>query len=82
TFLLFYWWWKLKSIKVDEETYRLLLKLKYEHAIRGIKVTFSDLVKGILLGKCHSHKRNAKMCNTSQQDTKKVKLGKTTTSLV
>ncbi|MHA1833543.1 MAG: hypothetical protein ACTSV7_06090 [Candidatus Baldrarchaeia archaeon] len=60
----------MKSIKVDEETYRLLLKLKYEHAIRGIKVTFSDLVKGILLGKCHSHKRDAK-CVTLANRTQK-----------
>lgn len=50
----------MKSIKVDEETYKLLLKLKYEHAMRGVKVTFSDLVKGLLLGACHSSKAEKK----------------------
>lgn len=72
----------MKSIKVDEETYRLLLKLKYEHAMKGIKVTFSDLVKGILLRKCHSCKGNTKRRSISQQDAKKVELRKTATSLV
>jgi len=47
----------LKSIKIDKETYKLLLKMKYEHAMRGIKLTFNDLVKGLLLGGCHSDKK-------------------------
>jgi len=70
----------LRSIKVDEETYRLLLKLKYEHAMRGIKLTFSDLVKGILLGTCHSSKKGKKTCNINQHDVKKAELRKTTAS--
>jgi len=63
---------KLKSIKVDEDTYRLLLKLKYEHAMRGVKLTFGDLVKGLLLGVCHASKEK-KVLNSGNEDIKEKK---------
>ncbi|MHA1582288.1 MAG: hypothetical protein ACTSYM_07350 [Candidatus Baldrarchaeia archaeon] len=69
----------MRSIKVDEETYKLLLKLKYEHAMRGIKLTFSDLVKRILLGSCHSSNEGRKPCDINQNDMKEAKLRKITT---
>jgi len=63
----------LKSIKVDEETYKLLLKLKYEHAMRGVRLTFSDMVKGLLLKKCHSSKSERRSDDVVKNDLKKMK---------
>ena len=63
----------MKSIKVDEETYKLLLKLKYEHAMRGVKLTFSDLVKGLLLGTCHLSKARKETGDSRRCTVKEVK---------
>lgn len=71
----------MRSIKVDEETYRLLLKLKYNHAMKGVKVTFSDLVKGILLRKCHSSDEDEEIRGASKQKSKKTRMEKATVSI-
>lgn len=71
----------LKSIKIDEETYKLLLKLKYEHAMRGIKLTFNDLVKGLLLGTCHSDKKKKETEETSRCVAKELRPEKQSTYL-
>ncbi|MHA1722043.1 MAG: hypothetical protein ACTSXW_03100 [Candidatus Baldrarchaeia archaeon] len=69
----------MKSIKIDEETYKHLLKLKYEHAMRGIKLTFSDLVKGLLLGTCHLDKEKKETEKTSGCGTKELRHEKQST---
>jgi len=67
----------LKSIKVDEETYKYLLKLKYEHAMRGVKLTFGDLVKGLLLGVCHGTKIKKESDKVSEHCEEKMKAKET-----
>lgn len=36
---------KLKSVKIDDETYKILLKVKYEMTLEGKKVSFSKLIR-------------------------------------
>jgi predicted CopG family antitoxin len=64
---------RLKSIKVDEETYKLLLKLKYEHAMRGVKLTFGDLVKALLLKACRCHEAKKASGSVSESIGEEVK---------